>query len=255
MKWQGFRKVRKQACKRISRRVTELNLADIESYREYLEENPAEWQRLDSLCRITISRFYRDKGLFDYLGSRILPGLVQQIAQTGQTAIRCLCIGAASGEEAYSMSLLWDLAGIPGSSGLDFEITATEVDPLMIERARKGCYPASSIRELPEDWLAKAFDQQRDQYCLKQQYRQQVQFVEQDIRQSIPIGPYHLILCRNLVFTYFDNDLQTAILDRIAKQLLPGGSLVIGTHESLPQNSAGLIQWDPNKTIYKKRLD
>jgi chemotaxis protein methyltransferase CheR len=255
LKWPGFRKVRKQACKRIGRRIAELNIADIDGYRAYLQENPDEWLKLDAMCRITISRFCRDRGLFDYLGSRFLPGLIQQAAQTGTRTIRCLCIGAASGEEPYSISLLWDLAGIPGSTELDFQIIATEIDPAMIGRAQKGCYPSSSIRELPEDWLAKAFEQKKDQYCLKQIYRQRVTFIEQDVRQSIPVGPYHLILCRNLVFTYFDNGLQTAILDHIAAQLLPGGSLVIGAHESLPENAAGLIQWDPNEGIFKKRID
>ena len=256
MRWPGFRKVRKQACKRIGRRITELNLADIESYRAYLQQNPDEWQQLDALCRITISRFYRDRGLFDYLGSRVLPGLVQQAAQTGDRTIRCLCIGAASGEEPYSMNLLWEFSKLPDTA-IDFQIFATEADPAMIERACKGCYPASSVRELPGKWLDKAFNRHHKQYCLKHHYRERVQFIEQDIRQSIPLGPYHLILCRNLVFTYFDYGLQIEILDRIAAQLLPGGSLVIGTHESLPKNTAGLVQWDPNIKIYKKtrRID
>ena len=95
MRWQGFRKVRRQACRRISRRITELHIADIESYRTYLQEYPEEWQQLDSLCRITISRFCRDRGLFDYLGSRVLPALVRQSAQTGDRTIRCLCIGVS----------------------------------------------------------------------------------------------------------------------------------------------------------------
>jgi len=251
MRWPGFRKVRRQACKRISRRITELHIADIESYRTYLQEYPAEWQQLDSLCRITISRFYRDRGLFDYLRSRVLPGLVRQSAQTGDRTIRCLCIGSASGEEPYSMNLLWEFSKLSGPA-IDFQIVATEVDPVMIERADISCYPASSIRELPGDWLDEAFTRRQNQYCLKNHYRERVQFIEQDIRQSIPVGPFHLILCRNLVFTYFDFDLQAEILARIAAQLLPGGSLVTGTHESLPKNSAGLIQWDPNIRIYKK---
>jgi chemotaxis protein methyltransferase CheR len=254
MRWQGFRKVRKQVCKKISRRFTELNLADTESYRLYLNQNPDEWLTLDTLCRITISRFYRDRGLFDYLGSRVLPGLAQKAVQAGHRAIHCLCIGAASGEEPYSISLLWELTGIPGSSALDFEIIATEIDPALIERAQKGCYPASSIRELPADWLEKAFDHHDNQYCLKQRYRNRVQFVGQDIRQSMPVGPYHLILCRNLVFTYFDNNLQHEVLDRIAESLLPGGSLVLGMHESLPQNTAGLVQWNPRIKVFKKEL-
>ena len=251
MRWPGFRKVRRQACRRISRRITELHIADIESYRTHLQEYPEEWQQLDSLCRITISRFCRDRGLFDYLGSRVLPALVRQSAQTGDRTIRCLCIGAASGEEPYSMNLLWEFSK-PPDTAIDFQIVATEVDPVMIERAAKACYPASSIRELPGDWLDEAFTRLGKQFCLKHHYRERVQFIEQDIRQSIPVGPYHLILCRNLVFTYFDHDLQTEILARLAATLLHGGSLVTGTHESLPKNSAGLIQWDPNIKIYKK---
>ena len=251
MRWPGFRKVRKQACKKISRRLTELNISDIESYRAYLQENPDEWRILDSFCRITISRFCRDRGLFDYLGCRVLPGLVRQAAQTGDRTIRCLCIGAASGEEPYTMNLLWEFSKLPDTA-IDFQIVATEVDPAMIERACKGCYPASSIRELPGEWVDEAFTRHHKQYCLKHHYRERVQFIEQDIRQSIPVGPYHLILCRNLVFTYFDNGLQNEILGRIAAQLLPGGSLVIGAHESLPKNSVRLVQWNPNMKIYKK---
>lgn len=57
MRWQGFRKVRGQVCKRIGRRIRELNLGEGADYRTYLESHPAEWSVLDDLCRITISRF------------------------------------------------------------------------------------------------------------------------------------------------------------------------------------------------------
>jgi chemotaxis protein methyltransferase CheR len=252
MRWPGFRKVRKQACKRIGRRITELNLADTASYRAYLQQNPDEWQQLDVLCRITISRFYRDKGIFNFLGSHVLPKLTEKNLQKKEKTIYCWCIGCASGEEPYSMSLLWDLAGIPKSLTLDLQLLATEVDPFMLARARQGCYPASSIRELPEDWLPKAFDQQGDQYCLKQRYRNRVQFVEQDIRQSPAKDPFHLILCRNLVFTYYDKKLQKEILKRILKALLPGGALVLGAHESLPGDVPELTPWSPTAKIYLK---
>jgi hypothetical protein len=61
LRWPGFRKVRRQVCKRINRRIKELGLADVAAYREHLERVPEEWPRLDALCRITISRFYRDR--------------------------------------------------------------------------------------------------------------------------------------------------------------------------------------------------
>ncbi len=67
MRWPGFRKVRAQVCKRIGRRMTGLGLSEFSSYRSYLEETPEEWSTLDTLCRITISRFYRDRDVFEHL--------------------------------------------------------------------------------------------------------------------------------------------------------------------------------------------
>ena len=61
LRWSGFRKVRRQVCKRIQRRLQELELCDISAYQSYLETYPAEWLVLDAYCRITISRFYRDQ--------------------------------------------------------------------------------------------------------------------------------------------------------------------------------------------------
>jgi chemotaxis protein methyltransferase CheR len=69
LRWPGFRKVRRQVCKRITRRIRELGLADVTTYRERLESVPEEWPELDALCRITISRFYRDRAVFDHLGT------------------------------------------------------------------------------------------------------------------------------------------------------------------------------------------
>jgi chemotaxis protein methyltransferase CheR len=62
VRWAGFRKVRRQVCRRVWRRARELGLADLVAYRAYLEEHPEEWALLDSMARITISRFYRDRG-------------------------------------------------------------------------------------------------------------------------------------------------------------------------------------------------
>ena len=86
MHWPGFKKVRGQVCKRLSRRLDELELADLKRYRMYLEDNPLEWHILDSLCRITISRFYRDKGVYDSLRSHVLPELIKNAVRQDDSA-------------------------------------------------------------------------------------------------------------------------------------------------------------------------
>jgi chemotaxis protein methyltransferase CheR len=100
------------------------------------------------------------------------------------------------------------------------------------------------LRDLPEPWFA-AFERTGDACCLKAQHRASVRFLEQDIRRSMPTGPFDLILCRNLAFTYFETPLQQGIAGRLAERLVPGGFLLVGTHESLPEAVAGLVQERP----------
>ena len=73
--WPGFRKVRRQVCKRLTRRIRELGLDDLAAYRRRLEAEPAEWRAFDECCHITISRFFRDRGVFEVLRKRVLPDI------------------------------------------------------------------------------------------------------------------------------------------------------------------------------------
>ena len=147
------------------------------------------------------------------------------------------------------MSLLWDLSGI-NNQGLDLKILTTEIDQRMINRAQKGCYPLSSIRELPSEMRSQAFTRKGDLFCIKEQYRKRVQFLQQDIRNAQPDSTFDLILCRNLVLTYFSIELQEEIVQRIIKCLNPGGYLIIGSHEELPLTMPSLTPWLPKQKIY-----
>jgi chemotaxis protein methyltransferase CheR len=237
-RWPGFRKVRAQVCKRIDRRCKQLGLAGPRVYHDYLERHPAEWESLDRLCPITISCFYRDKVVFDFLGAVLLPGLAR-----GARELRALSIGCASGEEPYTLNLVWHFRVVPVARDASLQITATDVLPELLERARAACYPASSLKLLPAAWRARAFEPVAGELCLRAQYREGIGFVQQDVRTALPEGIFHLILCRNLVFTYFDEDTQRQILARLLDRLLPGGALVIGRREILPPGSPGLTPW------------
>ena len=235
----------------LPRRLEELQLPGLQHYRLYLEDNPLEWHILDAMCRITISRFYRDQGIYNALRSQVLPALIENARGRGDNMLSCWCIGAASGEEPYSVSLLWELSGLK-KQGTDLKILATEVDPLMIQRAGKGCYPASSIKELPAKVTALAFTQEDAQFCLHERYRERVRFLQQDIRNEQPDSSFDLILCRNLVFTYFSLEQQEGIAWKILRRLKKGGGLVIGSHEELPGSLPGLKHWLSGRTIYRR---
>ena len=92
----------------LTKRIQELGLADLEAYRHYLQTHTREWATLDTLCRITISRFYRDSMVFRLLAMELLPQLAARLIREGRTVLRVWSAGCASGEEPYTFRLLWD---------------------------------------------------------------------------------------------------------------------------------------------------
>ncbi len=253
MRWAGFRKVRRQVCRRIDRRLRALGLPDAAAYRAYLDAHPAEWDALDALCRVTISRFYRDRGVFEALREAVLPDLAGHALAAGGDALRGWSAGCASGEEPYTLAILWRHALQPRFPGLALRLTATDTDAHLLERARRGCYPAGTLKELPDAWRAAAFVRQDNTFCLRPAYRAGIDWRRQDLRRAMPEGPFHLVLCRNLVFTYFDAALQRELLGRLAARLAPRGVLVLGKHEALPEGAEGFAALDAHRGLYRKK--
>lgn len=249
LRWSGFRKVRRQVCRRIATRMHDLRLPEGEAYRTHLATHPAEWATLDGLCRITISVFYRDKAMFDFLSDTVLPELSRQSARRAEAVVRSWSIGCASGEEPYSVMLAWHLGARPRAN-IEMEVLATDVDETVLQRAAAACYPYSSIKLLPRNWIAQAFERVNRGYCLREPYRRRVRFQLGDVRGALPDQRFDLILCRNLVFTYFDADLQRETLARLLGRLRPGGAFVIGRREALPEGS-GLDAWRADLGIYR----
>lgn len=251
MRWPGFRKVRRQVCKRIDRRLAELDLPDVPAYHDWIVAHPEELGILDGYCRITISRFYRDRGVFDRLREEILPELAAAAQTNGQNEVRCWSAGCASGEEAYTINILWKRIVSERTLGRTLEITATDSDPQMLERARQACYPRSSLKDFPQVWLASCFTSVNDEYSVQPEYRVGIRWCRQDIREEVPPVTFDLILCRHLAFTYFDQALQLNTLSKILSRLRPGGILVTGKQEPLPTSVPNLIELPPRMGIYR----
>lgn len=252
MRWRGFRKVSTRVRKRVYRRMRSLQLPGLDAYRSYLLAHPEEWRVLDSCCRITISRFWRDRGIYELLARRIIPGLVSRAQQTGYMQLRIWSAGCGSGEEPYSLVLLWAMQLQHRYPDIALQILATDIDMQLLGRARTACYPFSSLQDLPAAWRASAFAESNGRYCLHPAFRQPVLFVEHDVRDPVPATAMQLILCRNLVYTYYETSLQREITQRLLDALQPGGLLVLGSHEVLPDNAPGFVPWSYRRGIYIK---
>jgi chemotaxis protein methyltransferase CheR len=253
-RWPGFRKVRRTTCKRIDYRLRELALPNVEAYRAFLEREPEEWRALEALLPITISSFYRDRAVFDFLGDVVLKDLAEQAAGRGDGTVRAWSIGCASGEEPYSLMLLWRMCVQPSLARPEttLRVLATDVDTDVLERARVGCYAAGSLKQLPQGWLERAFIEDEHGYRLRPEYREGIDFDRQDVCAELPAETFDLVLCRNLVFTYFDPTLQADTLRRMLPRLRPGGAFVIGRGEALPSDLGGLAAWSDKLGVYRR---
>ncbi|HEU5260465.1 MAG TPA: CheR family methyltransferase [Gemmatimonadales bacterium] len=253
--WPGFRRVHRQVCKRIGRRLQTLRLSDAREYRAYLESHPDEWAVLDSFCRISVSRLARDRIVFQGLARTVLPELAADAQARGARELRCWSAGCASGEEPYTLRIFWRLELAPRFPDLVLTIVATDIDAALLERARVARYRRSSLREVPAAWIDAAFTRSEDWFALRPEFRTGVELRHEDIREQIPGGLFDLILCRNLVFTYFDAPSQRRTLDRMLAALRPGGALVIGFKERLPEGTTGLVAWARELGIFRKSPD
>ncbi len=248
-RWAGFRKVRRQVCRRIHNRMQELDISNYLDYLYYIEENSAERETLDRMLDITITRFWRDKGVYAILEQTVFPDLIESARQENRTNIRCWSAGCCNGEEAYSIQLLWQHRLSPEK--LELEIIATDRNPTVLERARAGCYPEGALKDLPDELLEKGFERKDSTYVIKERYKHNIHFLEQDIRTEMPGGPFDIILCRNFILTYFDRTVSEPLLSKMLSLMQKGGYFITGSTESIPPSFGDLKQIKKGEPVYK----
>jgi len=232
--------------------MRDLGLDSFSAYRARLETDPTEWRVFDECCHITISRFFRDRGIFEVLRKRVLPDIVARAKHEGRD-VHVWSAGCASGEEPYTLKILWDVEVASAYPSVSLSIIASDVDKAMLARAREGCFEPTSLHELPPPLIEQAFDRVGSQYCVKRKHRESIEFLDQDLRSEMPPRLFDLILCRYVAFTYFAVPLQRKVLARMLERLRPRGYFVIGTHEQLPSEVSGLVSLVGAPQIFQKR--
>jgi chemotaxis protein methyltransferase CheR len=186
------------------------------------------------------------------LRTRVLPDIAARAKREGRDA-HVWSAGCASGEEPYTLKILWDVEVASAYSSISLSIIASDVDKAMLARAREGCFEPTSLHELPPPLIEQAFDRIGSQYCVKSKHREGIEFLDQDLRSEMPPRLFDLILCRYVAFTYFAVPLQRKVLARMLERLRLGGYFVIGTHEQLPGDVPELVPLIGAPQIFEKR--
>ena len=248
---EGYRKVRKEVQKRIVRHMQELRCPTMKDYLERIETGGAAEREARRLMDVSISRFFRDGPLWQTLEAEILPSLIAE----HPGGLRVWSAGCALGQEAYSLRILWALLAEKTTSMPPLELWATDVNPDYLERAIEGICPAGALARVPAEARARFFRPAgRASFRVAEELRQGIRWQVHDLTADPPPSrDVHIVFLRNNLLTYYRKEIVEAALPAIVDSLVPGGVLVIGRKEHLPDFLEDFHPHEEVPCLYWKR--
>lgn len=251
LSWRGYRRVRKGVQKRIRRHLKTLGCEDFETYLLALENDRELRAQCEVLMTVSISRFFRDRSLWETLENQILPEIIDKNREN----VKVWFAGCACGEEVFSFAILWDrlqdrFQDLPG-----LEVLATDMSLVYLMRARRGLYARSSLKEVPADIQSKYFKRQEetDQYRIARSLERCISWGCHNLLHEPPDRNFHLIFLRNNLLTYYEEELKTPAFQRVTDCLVPGGLLIVGSHEKLPLETNDLLPCEEHPYVFRSR--
>jgi chemotaxis protein methyltransferase CheR len=250
LSWSGYRKVRKGVKKRITRHMTFLSIRTANDLLDALDHDIDLKQQLEHLLTVSISRFFRDRKLWQDLETHVLPALVRM----SDTKAGVWSAGCACGEEVYSIAIVWDRFACTMENPPELELIATDSNPDVLGKAKTGVYSKSSLKEVDTGTLERYFTPAADRFKVRDFLKKRVVWQAHDmITDAPPPGEFPLIFLRNNLLTYYGKDSMEASLHKILSRLAPGGFLVIGAHERIPPQFQEVSETSFNKAVMQKQ--
>lgn len=233
--------------KRIKSRINSLNLSSDGAYYDYLKNHPDEIDLFLDNFTINYSYFFRNFNVFQEIKK-----LIENAGLTQQDTIRIWSCPCASGEEPYSLAILFEELKNDKKNFPNYEIIGSDINPNAIKKARLGIYGEHALSEIPEKIKKKYFERLSEsslKYKLIKKIRTKVRFINEDITLGHQKSQkYDIILCRNFII-YIDNIYRKELLKNLKMVLKEQGILILGKTEKIRQDNA-LEIIDPINQFY-----
>ena len=181
---------------------------------------------------IGVTSFFRDPAAWECLRAKIIPAILA--AHPAGGALRAWVPGCSTGEEAYSLAMIFKeaLAEEKPAGGFSLQIFATDLDKDAIDRARQGVYPANIAGDVSAERLRRFFVEEKHGYRVGKEIREMVIFAPQNLIMDPPFTRLDILSCRNLLI-YLAPELQKKLLPLFHYSLNPGGVLFLGSAETV----------------------
>ena len=218
--------------RRIERRMNIHKIDKIATYVHFLQENPKEIDILFKELLIGVTSFFRDQQVWENMAETIIPQLITH--QKNNAVLRAWVAGCSTGEEAYSLAIVFKevLEKIRPADGISLQIFASDLDNDAIEAARKGFFPANISADISAERLNRYFIKTEDGYRINTEIREMIVFAQHNLITHPPFTKMDIVTCRNLLI-YLEPELQKKLLRIFYYSLNPGGTLLLGSSETL----------------------
>ena len=217
--------------RRLLRRMALRRSGRVSDYLALLLKDRGEVDALYESLLINVTTFFRDPEYFEFLQTHIFPGIVADHAPH-RAPIRIWVPGCSTGEEAYSLAILFCEVLESSARTIPVQIFATDLSESAIERARSGTYAPADLTQVSPDRVGRFFSSTPCGLVVKKHLRDMCIFARQNVTKDSPFSHLDLISCRNLLI-YLGANLQRKLMPIFHYALDPGGHLVLGTSESV----------------------
>ena len=240
--------------RRIGRRMAIHGVSSMEGYVDFLENNPAEVDLLFKELLIGVTGFFRDAEAWKALSDKALPALLAE--RSAERELRAWCVGCSTGEEPYSLAMLFHEAmdRLPESRDFELKIFASDLNPDAIAAARRGRFPLSIREEVSAERLKRFFTRSDSGYRIHENIRDMVLFAQHDVVLDPPFTRLDLLICRNLLI-YFDTTLQRKLLPLFHYCLRDAGVLMLGSSETIGRSGDLFAAIDSRQRLYRRDGD
>jgi len=217
--------------RRVERRLNVHHIEHISSYVEFLQKSQTEPSLLFKDLLIGVTSFFRDTEAFEILKHKILPEYLA--GKADESMIRVWVTGCSTGEEVYSLAMLFDEVMDSMMRHFNLQFFGTDIDEDAIEFARAGVYPPGIQLDVSEERLKRYFVKEENGFfSIKKVVREKIVFAVQNLIKDPPFTKLDIISCRNLLI-YLTTELQKKLLPVFRYSLKPNGILFLGSSETI----------------------
>ncbi|GAB3816500.1 hypothetical protein GCM10028895_11760 [Pontibacter rugosus] len=191
--------------RRLTKRIEVVQVKSLEEYLTFLHENPSEITLLCQEFLIGVTRFFRDEDAYELLEKEVIPAIVEKEGK--EESIKVWVAACSTGEEAYSIAMLFRELFKKLNKQPKVKIFATDIDKRAISFASKGAYSTSIAEDVSPERLKDNFYLKGNKYIVNEELRKLVIFAQHDLQKDPPFSKIDLVTCRNMLI-YLNPNLQ-----------------------------------------------